>query len=65
MFFGLIDNFMKNMPLKFYQTKDGQWEVPLLGIYDTDTGIGGDNEGELKVSESVWLSTLENVNGVV
>lgn len=65
MFFGLIDNFMKNMPLKFYQTKDGQWEVPLLGIYDTDTGMGGDNEGELKVSESVWLSTLENVNGVV
>lgn len=65
MFFGLIDNFMKNMPLKFYQTSDGQWEVPLLGIYDTDTGIGGDNEGELKVSEAVWLSTLENVNGVL
>lgn len=65
MFFGLIDNFIKNMPLKFYQTSNGQWEVPLLGIYDTDTGIGGDNEGELKVSEAVWLSTLENINGVL
>lgn len=65
MFFGLIDNFMKNMPIKFYQKTNGQWEIPLLGIYDTDTGIGGDNEGELTVSESVWLSTLENVNGVL
>lgn len=65
MFFGLVDNFMKNMPLKFYQKSDGTWENPLLGIYDTDTGLGGDNEGELTVSESVWLSTLENVNGVL
>lgn len=65
MFFGLIDNLMKNMPLKFYKNTDGTWEPPLLGIYDTDTGIGGDNEGELKVSESVWLSTLKNVKGVL
>lgn len=65
MFFGLVDNFMKNMPLKFYQKSDGTWENPLLGIYDTDTGLGGDNEGELTISEAVWLSTLENVNGVL
>ncbi len=60
MFFGLIDNFMKNMPIKFYKDSNGNWEPPLLGIYDTDTAIGGDNEGKLQVSESVWLSTLEN-----
>lgn len=66
MFFGLIDNMMKNMPLKFYQDSKGEWnDPPLLGIYDTDTGLGGDNEGELKVSEAVWLSTLENVKGVL
>ena len=65
MFFGLIDNFEKNMPLKFYQTSSGTWEIPLLGIYDTDTACGGDNQGTIKVSESVWLSTIENVNGVL
>lgn len=65
MFFGLIDNFEKNMPIKFYQKSDGEWETPILGIYDTDTGLGGDNEGILSVSEAVWLSTLENKNGTV
>lgn len=65
MFFGLIDNFEKNMPIKFYQKDNGEWEVPILGIYDTDTGLGGDNEGILSVSEAVWLSTLENVDGTV
>lgn len=65
MFFGLIDNFEKNMPIKFYQKNNGEWETPILGIYDTDTGLGGDNEGLLSVSEAVWLSTLENYNGTV
>lgn len=65
MFFGLIDNFEKNMPIKFYQKANGEWEIPILGIYDTDTGLGGDNEGILSVSEAVWLSTLENVNGAI
>lgn len=65
MFFGLIDNFEKNMPIKFYQKANGEWEIPILGIYDTDTGLGGDNEGILSVSEAVWLSTLENVDGAV
>lgn len=76
MLFGLIDNFEKNMPLKFYwkkdkdgkyQYKDGQpeYEIPILGIYDTDTGIGGDNQGLLDVKETVWLSTLENVGGAL
>lgn len=65
MLFGLIDNFEKNMPIKFYQKANGEWEVPILGIYDTDTGLGGDNEGILSVSEAVWLSTLENVKGAI
>ena len=63
--FGLIDNFIKNMPLKFYQKADKTWEAPLLGIYDTDSGLGADNEAELKVSESVWLSTIKNNNGII
>lgn len=65
MFFGLIDNFMKNMPIKFFQKSDGSWENPLLGIYDTDSGCGNDNEAENKVAESVWISTIANKNGTL
>lgn len=61
MFLGLIDNFQKNMPIKIYQTKGGTWENPILGIYDTDTGCGGTNEGDIKVSEDVWLCPITNV----
>lgn len=64
MFFGLIDNFGKNMPIKFYQKADGTWEAPIFGIYDTDTGIGGDNQGLLDVSVQAWLSNITNKNGV-
>lgn len=64
MFFGLIDNFGKNMPIKFYQKADGTWEAPIFGIYDTDTGIGGDNQGLLDVSVQAWLSNITNRNGV-
>lgn len=61
MFFGLIDNFAKNMPLKFIKNKTtSEWEVPLLGIYDMDTGLGGDNQGSLNVSTDVWLQRLAN-----
>lgn len=65
MFFGLIDNFAKNMPLKFIQRPNGTWEPPLLGIYDMDTGLGGDNQGSLNVSTDVWLQKLVNLNGSV
>lgn len=62
MLFGLIDNFQKNMPIKIYQKENGQWEVPLLGIYDTDTGIGQDNQAGQGVPESVWAAALSNNN---
>lgn len=65
MFFGLIDNFEKNMPLKFYQKEDKTWEVPLLGVYDTDSGIGFTNEAENTVTPYVWLSTLKNQYGIL
>lgn len=60
MFFGLIDNFQKNMPIKFYKNSSGEWENAILGIYDTDTACGGTNEGELTVAESVWLCPIAN-----
>lgn len=61
MFLGLIDNFQKNMPIKLFQRKDStEFEPPILGIYDTDTGCGGTNEGSIKVSEDVWVCHLNN-----
>lgn len=62
MLLGLIDNFQKNMPIKIYRNSEGIWENPILGIYDTDTGCGGTNEGDIKVTEDVWLSPLKNVD---
>ena len=35
MLFGLVDNFQKNMPIKIYKNNNGEWEIPILGIYDT------------------------------
>lgn len=61
MFLGLIDNFQKNMPIKLFQkAKSQEFEPPILGIYDTDTGCGGTNEGDIKVSEDVWISPFIN-----
>lgn len=61
MFLGLIDNFQKNMPIKIFQKdKSQEFEPPILGIYDTDTGCGGTNEGDIKVSEDVWISPFIN-----
>ena len=61
MFLGLIDNFQKNMPIKIFQkAKSQEFEPPILGIYDTDTGCGGTNEGDIKVSEDVWVSPFIN-----
>lgn len=61
MFLGLIDNFQKNMPIKLFQRKNStEFEPPILGIYDTDTGCGGTNEGDIKVSEDVWICPLKN-----
>ena len=61
MFLGLIDNFQKNMPIKIFQkAKSQEFEPPILGIYDTDTGCGGTNEGDIKVSEDVWISPFIN-----
>lgn len=62
MFLGLIDNFQKNMPIKIYRNSEGTWENPILGIYDTDTGCGGTNEGDIKVTEDVWICPLKNSN---
>jgi hypothetical protein len=62
MLFGLLDNFQKNLPLKFYQRKDKTWENALIGIYDTDSGCGGTNEADLKVAVYMWLCYLANVN---
>ena len=60
MFFGLIDNFQKNMPVKIYYNNSGAAEIPLIGIYDTDTGIGQNNQGEVNISEDMWLCGLTN-----
>lgn len=63
MFLGLIDNFQKNMPIKIFQKKGStEFEPPILGIYDTDTGCGGTNQAVLNVSEEVWLSPFTNIN---
>ena len=63
MFLGLIDNFQKNMPIKLFQKKNStEFEPPILGIYDTDTGCGGTNEGDIKVSEDVWICLFKNVD---
>lgn len=61
MLLGLLDNFQKNMPMKFF--KNGNtWEKVILGIYDTDSGCGGDNQGELVIPESMWMCLLRNFN---
>ena len=63
MFFGLVDNFQKNMPIKFYKDKDGNWEsMPLIGIYDTDTGLGQDNQAVASVKENMWICGITNEN---
>lgn len=63
MFFGLVDNFQKNMPIKFYKDNDGKWEtLPLLGIYDMDTGLGQDNQAVASVKENMWLCGIKNEN---
>ncbi len=60
MFLGLIDNFLKNMPLKFYQNKNNEYEPAILGIYDTDTGCGQNNQGEVVNNEYMWFTGLKN-----
>lgn len=60
MLLGLLDNFQKNMPIKFFRKSDGSWENAILGIYDTDSGCGGDNEGELTIPESLWMCIFKN-----
>lgn len=60
MLFGLLDNFQKNLPIKFYLGDDGNWEPPLLGIYDTDSGLGQNNQAEQNITESLWMCGLGN-----
>lgn len=62
MLFGLLDNFQKNLPLKFYKKQDGSWENAILGIYDTDSGCGGNNQADLNIPESLWLCGFDNIN---
>jgi hypothetical protein len=49
------------MPIKIFQkAKSQEFEPPILGIYDTDTGCGGNNQGDLSVLEEVWISSFIN-----
>lgn len=61
--FGLLDNFQKNMPIKFFKKDDGNWEPMLLGIYDTDSGLGQDNQANQSISTDLWMSTIGNDPG--
>lgn len=40
----------------------GEWETALLGIYDTDSGLGQDNQSKVNVDESMWLCGINNDN---
>lgn len=60
MLFGLVDNFQKNMPIKIYKNNSGEWEIPILGIYDTDTGLGQNNQAVPDVATSMWFAGLTN-----
>ena len=60
MLFGLVDNFQKNMPIKIYKNNNGEWEIPILGIYDTDTGCGQNNQAVQDVATSMWFAGLTN-----
>lgn len=60
MLFGLVDNFQKNMPIKIYKNNNGEWEIPILGIYDTDTGCGQNNQAVPDVETSMWFAGLTN-----
>ena len=60
MLFGLVDNFQKNMPIKIYKNNNGEWEMPILGIYDTDTGVGQNNQAVQDVATSMWFAGLTN-----
>ncbi len=53
-FFGLIDNFGKNATFRIW---DSQYYI---GFYDLDTALGGDNQGNLSISTSVWLKYFIN-----
>ena len=63
--FGLLDNFQKNMPIKFYgryndTNKDDPNNQAILGVYDCDTGLGGNNQAAIAVSEDLWISPISN-----
>lgn len=60
MTFGLLDNWQKNLPIKFFQRADGTWEPALIGFYDNDSGIGQDNQSDQNVDEALWMSGLVN-----
>ena len=68
MFWGLMDNFQKNMPLKFYQDSADStgktYEKALLGIYDTDTGCGQTNQATTVNNEYLWFTGLKNTNSM-
>lgn len=65
--FGLCDNFMKNLPFKFfgYGNADGseterENAKAIIGIYDCDTGLGGNNQGGIDRTEDLWILNLKN-----
>lgn len=60
MWWGLKDNFQKNMPVKIYRSSTGGWELPILGVYDCDSGIGQDNQAVPNVDEAMWICGLYN-----
>lgn len=68
MFWGLMDNFQKNMPIKFYQDSADStgktYEKALLGIYDTDTGCGQTNQATTVNNEYMWFTGLKNTNAM-
>lgn len=70
MMFGLTDNFQKNMPIKWFgdpgtdQQPDTVNRQAILGVYDCDTGLGGDNQANLNITEDLWLAPLKNYSNV-
>lgn len=60
---GLADNILKNNPLIY--PGYGSDRRFRMTVYDTDSGIGGDNVGELKIPTNADLRGLKNVDKFV
>lgn len=58
MMFGLVDNFCKNQPFVLFDANNNS--KYRLTFYDMDTGLGGDNNGNISVPSHVYIKGIEN-----